>query len=315
MKKVSIIIPTYNAESFIDKTIQSVINQTYNNWELIIVDDFSQDNTAVKLEKWKKSNDKINIIFLNKNSGGPAHPKNIGFLNSTGDYIAYLDHDDEWDPFKLEKQVAALEKDRSLGLVSCEAIVIDENNKIISSSFLPKIPNEGLFPEIFFKDFIISNSSMIIPREVIENIGGRDENVNIGVAEDREIEMRIACAGYNFHIIHEPLLKYRVHSKNTSSLGAPLCYAEANLKYINEYKKYKLEYLIFKRFAREYLKRGNIEKSREYCKLTLKQNKDSQLLFFYLLLFLGKFGVKISQSILKLRTKLKYPNLIKNKIN
>lgn len=306
MAQVSIIIPTYNAEKFINQTINSVINQTYQDWELIIVDDFSQDSTREILKRWKEKNNKIKIIFLEKNSGGPAHPKNVGFLQASGKYIAYLDHDDEWLPEKLAKQVAVLESDNSVGLISCEASTINVSGKIIGQVKIENIPEDGVFPRIFFVDFICSNSSIVIPRRVIEKVGGRDESVNIGIAEDREIEMRIASAGYKLYVIHEPLFNYRVHDNNASVLGAPLCYAEANLKYIEDYKKYNSEYLVFERFAREYLKKGDIAKAKKYCQLTFLQKKDLQLRLLCFLLSFGEIGINLSQQMLKLRTTLKY---------
>src|SRR5271157_2559888 len=176
MPTVSIIIPTYNAARFIDKTIQSVLDQTYADWELIIVDDCSKDNTRSLLEEWRKKDGRIQVIFLDKNSGGPAHPKNVAFPNTQGKYIAYLDHDDEWLPEKLEKQVKVLQEHPEVGLVSCEAFIMDENEKILNQGTIKKVPLKNIFPEILYTDFAISNSSMVIPRVVINKIGERDED-------------------------------------------------------------------------------------------------------------------------------------------
>ena len=308
MPKVSIIIPTYNSEKFLNKTIQSVLDQTYKNWELIIVDDLSKDSTREIINTWKNTDNKIISIFLDKNSGGPAHPKNVGFTKATGKYIAYLDHDDIWLPEKLEKQISILEKNPTIGIISCEGLTIDENENVIDRVTINKVPKEGVFPTILSADFIASNSSIIVPKIVIDKIGGRDEEKKIGIAEDREFEMRIASSGYNFHVIHEPLFKYRIHNRNTSKIGSTqgLNYAEANIKYISFYKKYDSEYMIFNRFAREYLKIGDINKSKEYIKLTLSQKKDYGLMLMYLLLFFGNNGIKFGRSILNLRTRILY---------
>lgn len=306
MPKVSIIIPTYNAEKFINETIQSVIDQTYTNWELIIVDDLSKDNTRKILEEWKNKNDKIQLIFLDVNSGGPAHPKNIGMLKATGKYIAYLDHDDIWMPKKIEKQIDILENDSEIGLISCEAISIDKQGHFLDKALIKNIPNHGVFPEIFYTDFIISNSSLVIPKSVIDKLGNRDENPKIGIAEDREIELRIATAGYKLYVIHESLFKYRFHGNNASKNGSPLSYAESNLKYITEYKKYNLEYLIYERFMREYIKLNDIDNAKKYCKLSLSGNKNIVLILTCIFLSFGKFSLNLFRKILKLRTKLIY---------
>ena len=100
---VSIITPCYNASSYIKETIESVINQTYNNWELIIIDDCSTDNSAEIINSY---NDKrIRYFKTETPSGSPALPRNIGISESLGQYIAFLDSDDVWYPHKLETQL------------------------------------------------------------------------------------------------------------------------------------------------------------------------------------------------------------------
>jgi teichuronic acid biosynthesis glycosyltransferase TuaG len=308
MPKVSIIIPTYNCESFIDKTIQSVINQTYTDWELVIVDDFSKDRTREILKEWQKKDERIHLIFLDKNSGGPAHPKNAAITETNGKYIAYLDHDDEWLPEKLEKQINILENDSKIGLISCEALIIDAEEKIIRRFNIPKVPDSGVFPAILSTDFIFSNSSLIIPKEVIDKIGERDENPKIGVAEDREFELRVANAGYKFYVIHEPLFKYRLHEKNAlkGKTTYGFNYIEANLKYLSFYKKYNLEYIVYRTLAKEYFRLGDINNSKKYCKLVLSQKKDPELVLAYILLFFGKYGMIMLRKLLILRSDLMF---------
>jgi len=127
MPKISIIIPCYNSEQFIDRTIKSVLCQTFSDWELLLIDDHSTDKTKDILEKYAKNDTRIKILQTKENSGGPALPKNIGIENAKGEYIAFLDHDDEWLPEKLEKQLAVFEnsKDEKLGLVSCYFYIKD----------------------------------------------------------------------------------------------------------------------------------------------------------------------------------------------
>lgn len=308
MPKVSIIIPTYNCESFIDKTIQSVIDQTYKDWELIIVDDFSNDNTRKILSEWQKKDERIHLILLDRNSGGPAHPKNVAIKEAVGKYIAYLDHDDEWFPEKLEKQINILENDPKIGFISCEALIIDEKEKIIRRFKIAKIPDRGVFPDILSTNFMFSNSSLVIPKKVIDKLGGRDENPKIGVAEDREYELRVADAGYKFYVIHEPLFKYRLHENNAlkGKTTYGFNYIEANLKHLSCYKKYCLEYIVYKTLAKEYLRLGDINNSIKYCKLVFLQKKDPELIIAYILLFFGKYGISIFKKLLILRNNLMF---------
>lgn len=102
---VSIITPTYNSQRFINTTIQSVLKQTYTNWELLIIDDASQDNTCAIVEDFTIINSNIKI-FRNKENQGAAITRNIGIKQASGDFISFLDADDLWKPDKLENQIS-----------------------------------------------------------------------------------------------------------------------------------------------------------------------------------------------------------------
>ena len=102
---VSVITPCYNAEIFIDDCIQSVLSQTYQNWELLVIDDCSTDSTMRKILDYSKKDKRIKCFKTIKTSGGPAHPRNIGLSNASGAFVAFLDADDMWLPNKLEEQV------------------------------------------------------------------------------------------------------------------------------------------------------------------------------------------------------------------
>ena len=104
MNKVSIIMPSYNAAKFIAASIQSVIDQTYRNWELLITDDCSKDDTVKIVEKFIVEDNRIKLFSTGKNSG-PACARNKSLKNATGKYIAFLDSDDIWVSNKLETQI------------------------------------------------------------------------------------------------------------------------------------------------------------------------------------------------------------------
>lgn len=126
--KVSVVTPAYNAEALITRTIQSVIDQTFNDWEMIIVDDCSTDNTRDIVEAWSAKDSRIRLISLEKNFGGPAGPRNVGVEQAQGEYIAFLDADDIWHPRKLELQVAVLERSTSDFVCSRMEDFISEEN-------------------------------------------------------------------------------------------------------------------------------------------------------------------------------------------
>lgn len=122
--KVSIITPTYNSLQFIEETLQSILNQTYTNWELLITDDCSTDGTWELLHKYQKQDERIKIFRLEKNSG-PGVARNNSIKHAQGRFIAFCDSDDQWKPDKLEKQVKFM-LENNLGLSFSSYDVIDE---------------------------------------------------------------------------------------------------------------------------------------------------------------------------------------------
>jgi len=124
---VSIIVPVYNSEKFIYDTIKTVTDQTYENWELLLVDDYSTDKSAEIIKEYQQKDKRIKLFFNSKNSG-PAISRNKGIEESRGRYIAFLDADDLWEPKKLEKQVAFMqEKDCPFSFTGYE--FADKNGK------------------------------------------------------------------------------------------------------------------------------------------------------------------------------------------
>lgn len=132
---VSIITPCYNAENTLKYTIESVVNQSYTNWELLIVDDCSSDGTSRIVEVYKHEDNRIKYFKTNKASGSPSEPRNIGLQNACGEFIAFLDSDDIWLPRKLEEQIAFMaERDCAFVYSNYEKITWDgkRNNRVLT---------------------------------------------------------------------------------------------------------------------------------------------------------------------------------------
>jgi len=214
MPKISIIIPTYNRADLLPRAINSVLNQTFKDFELFIVDDGSTDNTKEVVNLFVKKDNRIKYIYQ-KNSGGAANPKNNAIKYCSGKYIAYLDHDDEWFPTKLEKQYNLFEQstNKKLGMVSCNVLIINEKEKINGVHKMSKYHKlEDLL--LSGNEYAFSNSSMMIDRSIVDIVGTRDENLKI--FEDLDFTIRLALAGYDLDFVDETLVKYYIDANNFS---------------------------------------------------------------------------------------------------
>jgi len=150
MKLVSVIIPTFNAEKFVAKTIQSVLGQTHTNWELLLVDDVSIDNTVSILQSFAKQDARIKVFQLPKNSG-PGVARNFAIQQAQGNYIAFLDADDLWKPEKLEKQLKFMEEENLPMTFSFYEQMDEEGvllNKVITA------PLEVSYSKLFYCNWI-----------------------------------------------------------------------------------------------------------------------------------------------------------------
>lgn len=159
---VSVIIPVYNVERVIERTIKSVQNQTYKQWELILVDDCSPDSSANIIREIMAGDDRIKYIKLDKNSGA-AVARNTGIKAATGKYIAFLDSDDMWMPEKLEIQLSLM-KEKGCAFVYSAIRMIDQNDNVTKdSTFVP----ERLNYKTILKRTYIATSSVLLDMEKI----------------------------------------------------------------------------------------------------------------------------------------------------
>lgn len=159
---VSIITPVYNAEQFLSETIKSIKCQTYSNWELLLVDDCSKDNSAKIIKQFAKSDDRIKYIKLEKNSGASVS-RNTGISNAKGRFVAFIDSDDLWEPQKLEVQIKYMIKEK-VGFTFTSYRYMKENgdktNKVAKAP--SKINYDGLL-----KNTIIGCSTVAVDRNII----------------------------------------------------------------------------------------------------------------------------------------------------
>lgn len=214
MPKISVIIPAYNRADILPRTINSVLNQTFKDFELIVIDDGSKDSTRQVVEEIAKRDSRVKYIWQ-ENSGGAARPKNKAFRFCQGEFIAYLDHDDEWFPEKLQKQYDFFQNSskKNLGLVSCNVLIVNQSN---NTTGIHKMRNYNSIKDLLLEggNYAFSNSSIMIPRKVVEIVGDRDESLKL--FEDQDIFIRIAEAGYVFDFVDDVLIKYYIDDSNLS---------------------------------------------------------------------------------------------------
>jgi len=223
MKKVSAIIPVYGAEKYIAATVQSVLDQTHKNFEVLIIDDASPDRS---IEICQQFTDPRIKIIRQKNRGLPG-ARNTGIRNAQGDYLALLDADDIWLPEKLEKHVEHLENSPSVGVSFSRSAFIDEAGNPLGIYQMPKLT--GLTPGyVLCRNPISNGSTPVIRREVFEAIRFQDNlygtvedfyfDDNFIHQEDIECWIRIAIqTDWQIEGIPEALTLYRVNSGGMSA--------------------------------------------------------------------------------------------------
>ncbi len=289
MPKASIIIPTYNRAKFIKETIQSVLDQTIRDLEVIIVDDGSTDETNSIVENLSKNDNRIKY-FYRKNCGRPSIPRNLGFKNSTGEYLAFLDSDDIWLPQKLEKQIYVFESDKSgkLGFLDCGHIIIDENGIEMKRYYSFHNYRGDIFQELLRNNLILTPGSILIKRTVLDAVGLFDERFKC--MDDWDMWLRISKR-YNFDSVGKNLFKYRVH-RNSVTVGLPKKDKKQEVLYIfgknkEAYQKYYPQKM--KEIGIFYCETGDMENGKKFFTEALKINsRDYKTYFHYILSFFGK---------------------------
>ncbi|WP_034671270.1 glycosyltransferase family 2 protein, partial [Ectobacillus panaciterrae] len=227
---VSVVIPTYNREHQIEKTIKSVLRQTYSNFEIIIVDDASIDNTEDVVKSI--SDNRIKFIKLKENSQG-TRPRNIGIQESIGDYIALLDSDDEWVPTKLEKQLQFI-KDYNEDNIMCFTDLIrksERNEEIIKNK--PLRDKEDIMDYIFIGNNLVQTSTFLFPSKI-----GKETlfNPTLKKHQDWDFCLRLRENSVKFLLFPEPLTIYSVEEREgriSNNAKYPL-----SLEWGNEVKKH-----------------------------------------------------------------------------
>ena len=216
---VSIIVPCYNQAQYLDESLHSIFNQTYANWECLIVNDGSPDTTEEVARKWEAKDLRFRYVY--KENGGVSSARNLGIKMAKAEFILTLDADDTYEATFLEKAMTVLVDNPQIGIVSSWGRYFNNEKQLQVYQLSGKT----------VIDFLFTNAAVgtsLFRKECWEQVGGYDENPENGL-EDWEFYLRVCALGWNVHIIEEVLFFYRQH-ETSRTIGV-------NKKY-NQAKKY-----------------------------------------------------------------------------
>ncbi len=209
MVKVSVIIPAYNGDRYIGEAINSILAQTYDDYEIIVVDDGSTDNTAQVIQQYGEQ-----IQYFSQTNQGVAASRNLGLNAAKGEYIAFLDQDDLFLPQKLLDQVALLEENPSLGIANSGWQIVDQQGQV-QAAVEPweKIPQLKLADLIIWKPVFLG--AMLFRHSWLKRSGGFDTTLE--QTPDVDLVLRLAALGCAAAWVKQTTVKYRQHDGNASN--------------------------------------------------------------------------------------------------
>ena len=277
--KIEILLATYNGEKYVGEQIDSIINQTYNNWELLIRDDNSKDRTLEILKEYEKKDKRIKVIEDKK--GNLGFVKNFEELlnNSKEDWIMFSDQDDYWLENKIEKYVAILNTSsedilKKPMLIHSNSFICDDNLEIIKDEFInSKIANKYNEDDFYFAYFV-QGSTVLINRAIIDLALPFSKNVTV---HDRYFHLLAEFLGKRI-FINESLIKYRQHSNN--KIGAKSSVISKILKKRYFHTEDRELILEIQKKYKDNLGTEQIEKIEKYLEVT--NDKKNRFLRFYL---------------------------------
>lgn len=214
--KVSVLIPAYNAEKYIDEAIQSIVDQTFIDWELIVINDGSKDETLDKLREWERKDSRI-IVLNNEVNLKLCKTLNRGILECKGGYIARMDADDISIKDRLEKQVNFLDQNKEVGIVGGGMYVCDENMNI--KNIRSYRGGDKEIRKILFRYSPFCHPAVMIRKSILEEVGGYDEKM--APTEDIDLWFRLAKIT-KLANLQDVILKYRVLPTSESQSKARL---------------------------------------------------------------------------------------------
>jgi glycosyltransferase involved in cell wall biosynthesis len=297
MPLISIITPAYNASKFIAQTIKCVLEQTYTNWEMIIVDDGSTDETALEIKPFLVDK---RIKYFYQENGKQSKARNHALHYAKGEYIAFLDADDLWVANKLEIQIKVLEEN-NVDLVYSQGYVFTdsfENTTLVNTTV-------GRSTNNFLGQLITANRipilSVLLKSEKLKEVGNFNEHPKIQNAEDFHLWMTLADNGCTFYGMKERLFYYRRYANQSSNdlIMSVQCevWAISIINFKNFDRNQKIE-IMKTRINRAFMLNISVLSNEKFNKiLSLYKSPLSLYTQFYLLITVSFFGKKLFEKI------------------
>ncbi|MBM9577296.1 glycosyltransferase [Leptospira sp. 201903070] len=212
--KVSIIIPTFNRATDLERALSSIFKQTFQDWEVLVVDNSSTDNTRAFIESL--SDQRISFFEI-QNHGVVALSRNVGIKNAKGVFLAFLDSDDWWRPDKLEKSVSILES-KNFDLIYHDLYHVNSFNQFFHFR-KEKTRNleKPVFQDLILNGNGINNSSVVVRKSIVDEVGGLDEDPDLVAGEDFDLWIRVSRKTDRFYRIKECLGYYWVGGGNLTN--------------------------------------------------------------------------------------------------
>lgn len=212
MPLVSVVMAAKNYARFLPEAVESVVAQTFADWELIIIDDGSTDRTPAAVRPFLADS---RVRYFRSDRLGQPRAKNLGIGLSRGEFVAFLDADDAWDHTKLDKQLAVFREQPEVGVVFCRRSLMDESGQSLAAS--RQVPPRGrVLAELFVQNFVCF-SSAVVRRSVFAHVGSFDPQWDLAI--DYDLWLRVA-KHHGFDFVDEELVRYRTGHGNLSKKQA-----------------------------------------------------------------------------------------------
>lgn len=274
---VSVVIPTQNRSEVLKRAVNSALNQTYKNIEVIVVSDNSTDSTDEVMEKIKREFNNVFYFSYSPSKGG-NYARNLGISHSKGKYIAFLDDDDEWLPEKIQKQLNVFEKDENMGLVCTGQTYINDDNGTSYKKFFE--PSYDCSKEILKSNVIGPTITVMVKKDILQSAGLFD--VRLPAKQDYDLWIRI-CQITKIGFVKEPLVNYHNSNKGGQISHNYQKYLKANEILDEKYKELREEKLTKKEIknihkeqtlsvARKAFKSSNKKECRKILRAFLRKN-------------------------------------------